>query len=417
MLILLICVFGTLTISFICSLMEAALLSLTPSQLADISARHPRIGAIWRDFKGHIERPIAAILILNTSAHTIGATVAGSQFDELYGSQWIWAFSLIFTFLMLQYTEILPKTLGVHFNQQLALLMARPLDWLIRAMAPLISALHALNRPFERRQEPAQPVSVNDLMAMAAMARHAQQITPHQEHIIRGATKLSSMRVEQVMIPLAQVAVIASDQTLTEAMLTAHLDAHTRYPVCQAQDRGKIIGYVNFKEIIASLRTNPNDPSLLGVMRPVHVIDAQRAASELLREFIEQHIHMAIVKDSAGRHLGLVTLEDLVEVLVGDLEDEFDRLPQHLHELSGGQWLFGGGIEAGQVAKCFGWRAEDFSGPLAPWLEKQLEAPFKAGQLKVIAGVEFTVRRLRRGRIFEVAARKRPSAVAQRASA
>ena len=115
--------------------MEAALLSLTPSQVANMATRHPSVGAVWRGFKNNIERPIAAILILNTAAHTIGASVAGSEFDDLFGDRWIWLFSLLFTFAMLQYTEILPKTLGVHFNETLALWIARPLSfaiWILR---------------------------------------------------------------------------------------------------------------------------------------------------------------------------------------------------------------------------------------------------------------------------------------------
>lgn len=128
-----------LCVSFFCSLVEAALLSLTPSQVADLSSRHPGIGAIWRGFKANIERPITVILALNTAAHTIGAAVAGSQFDKLFGSRWIWLFSLLFTFAMLQHTEILPKTLGVYFNRSIALWIARPLSMVVNVFTPVKS--------------------------------------------------------------------------------------------------------------------------------------------------------------------------------------------------------------------------------------------------------------------------------------
>ena len=128
MTIFLIAVSIALGVSFLCSLMEAALLSLTPSQVARLSERHPATGAIWRGVKANLERPIAVILILNTTAHTIGASVAGAQFDELWGDEWIWAFSIVFTLVMLQFTEILPKTLGVQFNTLLAPVIARPLQ-------------------------------------------------------------------------------------------------------------------------------------------------------------------------------------------------------------------------------------------------------------------------------------------------
>ncbi len=394
-----------LSVSFFCSLMEAALLSLTPSQLANLSARHPGIGAIWRGFKTNIERPIAVILILNTAAHTVGAAVAGSQFDELFGDQWIWLFSLLFTFAMLQYTEILPKTIGVYFNQTIALWIARPLFLAIRIFTPLIYVLHLLNRPFEgRRTEQRPPATLEEITSLAAMARLSKHIGAHQERIINRAAKLSQTSARQVMIPIEQVSVLSTAQTLAQALVAAHIDAHTRFPVCQDGDRNRVIGYVNFKEMIYFMSTNPSDPSLKGIIRPVHFVEPDSSASDLLKTFIDQHEHIAIVRDGEDRSLGLITLEDLIEELVGELEDEFDRLPHHVHSLSSGTWMFGGGVPMSEVAARLGGRPVAVGGTLAAWLEKGLGQPPKPGQVLPHDGVEFTVRRVRRGRVFEASA-------------
>ena len=162
-----------LGVSFLCSLMEAVLLSLTPSQVARLSERHPSTGTIWRGFKSNIERPIAVILILNTTAHTIGASVAGAQFDELWGDRWIWLFSIAFTLVMLQFTEIVPKTLGVQFNQILAPAIARPLQVAVVVFRPLIAVLHFLNRPFEGRRKTvgSAAATLDEIASLAAMAR------------------------------------------------------------------------------------------------------------------------------------------------------------------------------------------------------------------------------------------------------
>ncbi len=399
-----------LGVSFICSLMEAALLSLTPSQVADLSARHARIGSIWRGFKNNIERPIAVILILNTAAHTIGASVAGAQFDELFGDQWIWLFSLLFTFAMLQYTEILPKTLGVHFNQTVAVWIARPLVLAIRLFTPVIHVLHLLNRPFEgRRTNKRAPATLEEITSLAMMARLAEHIGPRQERIINRATKLSQTSVQQVMIPLEQVSMLSTAQSLHQALVTAHIDAHTRFPVCEGDDRSRVIGYVNFKEMIYYMSTNPSDPSLKGIIRPVHFVEPESSASDLLNTFIDQHEHMAIVRDTQGRCLGLITLEDLIEELVGELEDEFDRLPRHIHALSGGTWMFGGGVPAREVTVKLGAPAVAAIGTLAAWLERELGQPPKPGQVLRHEGVEFVVRRVRRGRVFEASATRKLS--------
>jgi len=394
-----------LLVSASCSLMEATLLSLTPSQVAELSSRHPVIGRIWRDFKANIERPIAVILILNTAAHTVGAAVAGSQFDELFGDRWIWLFSLLFTFAMLQYTEILPKTLGVHFNRRLAVLIAQPLALAVRLFTPMIHVLHLLNRPFERRRvNDGRPATLEEITSLAAMARMSKEIGTHQERIIMGAARLSEKKVRQVMIPIDQVAVLSTAQSLTDAVIAAHLDAHTRFPICQDDDRNRIVGYINFKEMIYSLRMNPGDPSLAGIIRPVHFVDPESSASDLLKAFIDQHEHMAIVRDLDGKTLGLITLEDLVEELVGELEDEFDRLPRHVHPLSGGTWMFGGGVPMGEVAGKLECQSAPGGGSLAAWLEGQLSQPLKPGQTLRRDGVEYMVRRVRRGRVFEASA-------------
>src|SRR5690554_5478785 len=115
MTLLLVSVIGALTISALCSILEATLLSFSSSQVEAMAGRRPKIAAVWRDFKQNIERPIAVILIMNTAAHTIGATLAGAKFEETFGPQWLIAFSILFTYLMLQFTEILPKSLGVRY--------------------------------------------------------------------------------------------------------------------------------------------------------------------------------------------------------------------------------------------------------------------------------------------------------------
>jgi Mg2+/Co2+ transporter CorB len=149
MTIFVISVFLALSISAMCSIAEAVLLSLTPSQMADISAKNPKVGLIWKSFKTNIDRPIAFILILNTAAHTIGASVAGAQFDKIWGDKWIWLFSLFLTFAMLQFSEILPKSLGVYFNRRIAPYLARPLAVIVYETLPLIKLLHWINFPFK----------------------------------------------------------------------------------------------------------------------------------------------------------------------------------------------------------------------------------------------------------------------------
>lgn len=393
-----------LLISAMCSLMEATLLSLTPSQVADLAHRQPKMGAIWQRFKANIQPPIAVILSLNTAAHTIGASVAGSEFNELYGDEWILAFSLVFTFVMVQFTEILPKTMGVRYNREIAHIIARPLNAMVVGLTPLLRVIHWINRPFEGRKGRAEHrVTLEEITALAGLARLSNQISLYQERIIRGASRLSQLSVEQIMIPVEQVSLLSTTHTLAEAVVAAHMEAHTRFPVCEGENRDQIVGYVNFKEMIYYMRTNPADPSFRGIIRPVRFVSPGTSAADMLKGFASEHVHMAIVRNDDGKTLGMVTFEDVVEELVGDLEDEFDRLPRMLHPLTGGTWMMGGGTPMSEVTPILGPELAEAQGSLSTWLLDKFGRVPRPGEAYREGSLEFVVRRIRRGKIFEVA--------------
>jgi CBS domain containing-hemolysin-like protein len=346
-------------------------------------------------------------LILNTSAHTIGASIAGSQFDELWGDEWIWLFSLVFTFAMLQFTEILPKGLGVRFNRKLASYIAGPLSAMVHVSLPLIKLVHWVNAPFNiERAKPGQPSTTEEIRALASMARLSSEISGLQEYVIRGASRLSQTKIRQVMIPVEQVSFLSTSQSLEQALTSAENDSHTRFPVCKGIDRCEIVGYVNFKDMVTLARKKPDSPSIESVLRSIPFISPDDSVADRLRTFIEQHIHIAAVKDEKGQVLGLVTLEDLLEEVVGEVEDEFDRLPRDIQQVPPNTWIAGGGVPISQVAVKLEINLTDPEGNLSRWLGTKLKQPYKSGQAYIEADHTFTVRRIRRGHIFDVIIQK-----------
>ena len=393
-----------LGVSFCCSFIEAGLLSLSQANVADLAREDAKKGKIWIRFKSDIGKPISVILLLNTTAHTIGASVAGAKWSDLFGDAHLWIFSLVFTFLMLQYTEILPKTLGVRYRMFFARTAAYPLAWAVAACSPLISVIHWINKPFEKGQgkgqERANPIQEID--SLASMARMTNLIGRREEKIISSATHLSGTTAEQVMIPLNQVTVLADDTTIHDAFLLAHQDLHMRYPVCDHENPGRMVGYVNFKELVYFMSTNPNNPSFLGIVRPLRFVKRQTSAAELLKMFVEQHNHLVMVEDENNLALGLVTVEDVIEELVGELEDEFDRLPLFIHGLAGGVWLVGGGADMDSVGKRIGQEFGSHGTVIAEWLSGKLAGSFKPGDVHRLGRYEFAVRRVKRGKIYDV---------------
>ncbi len=396
-------VLAALVVSALCSLLEATLLSLTPRDVAQLTSRRPRLGALWQHFKEHIEQPIAVILLLNTAAHTIGATIAGAKFEELFGDEQLLWFSLLFTLLMLQFTEILPKILAVRYNRELAPLIAFPLQLVVRVLSPLLYVVHLVNKPFEGKRDRSQPeVALEEIAALAGLARLANLIGSHQERIITGAIRLSQLRAHQVMIPLEQVVFLSTTQTVAEALVAAETDAHTRFPICDRGNHDQVLGYVNFKELVYLSRTPAGTDTLHSIIRPVQFVAAEHLVTRLLEVFVDQHTHMALVQDANGKTLGLVTLEDVLEELVGELEDEFDRLPRTCSLLSGRTWLVGGGLPLQALANQLGVVLPEMRGTTSAWIIQSLQRVPKPRETFSLGGLVITIRRVRRGKIVDL---------------
>jgi putative hemolysin len=216
------------------------------------------------------------------------------------------------------------------------------------------------------------------------------------------AAYLSKQNAADIMVPVAQITFLSSDQTLPQAIVTAHLDPHTRFPVIQKGNRDDVLGYINFKELVYRVRTNPAEPTLHGVIRPVRFVPPDMPCHQVLRAFVDEHEHMALVRDDRGRTLGLITLEDVVEVLLGDLQDEFDRLPKMCHSLPKGVWIVGGGVPMAELAERLGMPALATEGTLSAWMTTRLGERLVVDQRLRVEPLEFTVRRIRRGKPFEV---------------
>ncbi len=390
-----------LVLSHLCSLLEAALLSITPSQLASLRQKHPRSGKIVFALKHDIEKPIAVILIVNTAAHTVGAAVAGASLNALYGGRFMGIFSLAFTLVMVQYTEILPKTLGVRFNRQVLEFAARPLSTAVLLMLPLIKLTHLVNRPFEGKK-PARPSTADEISALAALARSSQAISSRQERIIKMVPHLSERTAEMVMIDVQHISFLQNSQTLGEAIEVSNRDFHTRYPVCDGGNRDQVLGYVNFKELVAIEHSHQGETRVGDIIRPIAFAAPDDSASELLERFAAQHCHMMIVRDEeSGKTIGLVTLEDIVEELLGDLDDEFDSLPRTFYSPGEFRWVAGGGVPMAQLARDTHLDLPRRAEPASVWLARGLERPPRVGDTLRHGNAEFYVRKVRRGQVWE----------------
>ncbi|MDO4575472.1 MAG: hemolysin family protein [Planctomycetia bacterium] len=396
-----------LCVSCLCSLLEAALLSLTPGQIEEMAIKHPRRAKVWRGFKENIDEPISVILILNTSAHTIGATIAGSQFSKICGeNEWyITLFSIVFTYVMLQFTEIMPKTVGVRCNRLVAGSFTGLLTTMIVFLRPVIFFVRFMNRPFEAKGSSGIS-TMDELSALVRLAGVSRLIDKNQVRILEETSKLRKRTAREVMIPVDQITFLSTNQTIEGAVITVHLDPHTRFPLMEGANVHSIVGYVNFKDLIGVLRTNPKNPTLSGIARKVHFIDESEKLTDVLKVFVNEHAHIAIVRNAKKETLGLITMEDIVEELVGDLEDEFDtRLPNYVHPLGNHVFIVGGGAKLTEVLTLLNLDpqlAENENISLSAWLLNQFGTLPAPGKICTFHAWDFVVRRIRREKIFDV---------------
>lgn len=399
---LLLTAFIAIAISFLCSLIEACILSLSLTDIADISEKKPYIAQIWKGFKEKIQKPLAVILVINTFAYTIGAAVSGSQFGKLYGIQWVGLYSILFSLIMIQWTEVLPKTLGVRYNKFLANTIAVPLKIFIQVFTPLVVLLQFINRPFEgKRRVKTELDALQEITILARFAALNKLLSLEEERIVSRSINLSRIRVNEVMINRRDIKSLSSSMNLRKALIEAHIHHHTRFPLCRGENLNDIVGYINFKDIVSALQINPKNPSLEGIVRPVLAVKPSDNLAIILKKMTMEHQHIAIVKDNEGVTVGLVTLEDVIESIVGEIEDEYDILPTYTYKITEERYIVGGGIMVSQLREKLSRNFPDLSIPLNDWLYDLFKGNIEIEGKISFKGLLFIVRKMRRSKIYE----------------
>jgi len=319
-----------LVVSFLCSVFESVLLSINHAQIEALSQRHARAGRLLSGFKRNIDVPIAAILILNTAAHTIGAAVAGASYSSVFSEQTLWIFTIVFTIAVLLFTEILPKTLGVTLAPVLATPVAFGIRMLTFALKPLVLMSEVVSRRL--RGGRAVPItSVEEIRLLAALGRNEGIVGTRTADMIVGATLLRKMRVQDVMLPRQKIVYLSATDD-RDAVLHKLMDSRfSRFPFSPTDELDDVTGIVLARELMFWLHEHPDGPIDWSAVttEPLVVPEMQRL-DRLLRTFQTGRRHMAIVVDEYGDVEGIATLEDVLEEVVGEIEDESDEPERRL---------------------------------------------------------------------------------------
>ncbi|MGQ0733838.1 MAG: hemolysin family protein [Acidobacteriota bacterium] len=387
----------TVLVSSLCSLFEATLYSTRGSALEAARAAGPAGGLADRfiRMKANIAEPTSAILILNTLANTAGATICGMYAVQVLGTRWVPAFSVALTVAILFVGEILPKTFGATHWRTMWRLIVWPVWVLQTVLSPVIRVTQAFAHMFTGSQD-APAITADEIQASMQLGRREGELSASKLTLLNAVFAFDNLLARQVMVPRTQVVYLDLQWPLEQCLETARHSQHTRFPLCLGSLENAI-GLVHVKDLLGVRLAETAD--LKAVARPLRHVPETIPISQLLREMQTSQQHMALVADEHGSVVGVVTLENLVEQIVGPVQDEFDSEPPEIVRQSDRLFTVGGHVSVGLVNRELGLRlAADAADTVSGLLVSRVGRLLKVDDTVHLDGVTAQVLEVERGR-------------------
>ena len=311
-------------VSFLCSMLEATLLSVTPSYVETIDRDRPKLGEQLRALRADIERPLAAILSLNTIAHTVGATGAGAQAAVVFGDAGVGIFSAVLTLGILVLSEIIPKTLGATYWRALTPFVVRTLPILITLQLPLVWMSQWLTKLLTGGKKEGE-ISREEIAALTTAGTRVGAVEEDEERIVSNLFKLPELTVEEIMTPRTVMEALPETATVSEALEGREEFPYSRLPLYR-DTPDEVTGFVLTRELLLAALRGHGDVHLAKLRRELPRVSEDMDLDALFDFLIEKDRHIALVEDGYGGTAGLVTLEDVIETLLGkEIVDEHDQ--------------------------------------------------------------------------------------------
>lgn len=318
----------TLILSFMCSLLEATLLSSTSSYIESLDKKgySPKTVDLAKDVKQNIDKSISSILTLNTFANTMGAAGVGAQAAIIFGSNWQAVIAFILTLMVLFISEIFPKTLGAIYWRNFIVPAVYIISFMVKITYPFIFIATFITNTLQKGRKNEVNFSKDEIITIVDMSEKEGVLQAKESILIKNLFKLKNIKAKDIMTPRTVVFAFDSKTTLKEALLNDNLYVYSRIPVYN-ESIDDIAGVV-FKQTILEKRVKKKKKTLLkDIIVPVHKVPENISVSTLFDMFIRMKMHLFIVQDEYGQTSGVVTLEDALETLLGiEIVDEMDQV-------------------------------------------------------------------------------------------
>ena len=321
---LLLYLFGAMAVSFLCSLLESVLMSAQVSFIQMREDDGDRNARLFMRYKQEPDRPLAAILSLNTIANTVGAAGVGYQTNKVFGNEWFGLVSALMTLLILVFSEIVPKTIGTSQWRKL-LWLARPMKGLVTLMYPLVILIELFRKKLDI-DEVDTSISREEVSAMAGMAEEEGIIDKSENKVIQNIIKLDDIKAYDVMTPRVVANIARESMTLKDFYKDESLSHNSRIPV-YADSPEFITGYVLRYDVLELLTEDKFNVKLSSVKRPIAVFNEEATVSDIWESLLKTKDQIALIIDEYGSFQGLITLEDIIETILGmEIIDENDTV-------------------------------------------------------------------------------------------
>jgi len=328
--------FLALGVSFLCSILEAVLLSITPTFVVLKEQEQPKVGLLLKKLKEDIDRPLSAILTLNTIAHTVGAAGVGAQALIVFGDAYVSAVSAVLTLLILILSEIIPKTLGATYWKVLSPITARIISILIFSTYPFVKLSELITRLINpETKEPS--MSREEFSAMADQGVQEGIFEEGESNVFKNLIRFSSLKVKDIMTPRIVVMKFSETISIEDALAQKEKLRVTRLPVFNKNEED-ITGFILKTDLYEKVSEGKGQELLNTIKREILIVPETATLKMLLQNLIEKQEHIAVVVDEYGGLAGVVTMEDVIETLLGiEIVDEIDAI-EDMQKLAREKW-------------------------------------------------------------------------------
>lgn len=325
----------SIALSALCSMLEATLLSTPLSYITGLEEQGASGAERLKRLKQNPDRPISAILCLNTIANTVGASIVGSLVYEVYGDALVGVFSTIFTFAILIFSEIIPKTIGTSYWRSLALPASVIINSMIFITFPLVWILERMQKVISSRSNQVS-VSREDISAMVSVATEEEVIETEEKKMIQNLLKLDEVTAHEIMTPSVVVEMVPGSMSIKEFYDSDN--THSRILVYDEDNDEYVVGYVLRSEVLEKMAEDNFNSPLNDIIRPILTFSEEDTVADIWEKLLEKKEHISAILDEYGSLRGIVTMEDVIETMLGqEIVDEKDEVVD-MQEYAKDQW-------------------------------------------------------------------------------